>query len=333
MAMIRDFGKGSAGEPVEAVTIRAGGLSAVLLTWGARLQDLRLAGTPWPLVLGAPTMAGYLGPMRNFGAVVGPVANRIAGASAVIAGERFHFDRNENGRTTLHGGAKGSHARNWRIAEAGDDHVTFTLDLPDGEEGFPGNRQLVAAYRVTAPDTLSLTLSATTDRATLLNLAPHPYWNLDGTADVAGHHLQVAASRYTPTDAALIPTGDVADVTGSRHDFRTGRDLDTTRDLDVNLCLADAARDLTQAAVLEGAKGVRMVLSTTEPGLQLHDATRMDTAPQIGLTGQPYGPRAGIALEPQLWPDACHHPHFPSIMLEPGTRRDQVTRMAFARAG
>jgi len=333
MADIRDFGTTPEGETVQLVTLAAGALSVRLLTWGARLHDVRLAGAPWPLVLGSPGLDGYLGPMANFGAVVGPVANRIAGAEAVIAGRNHRLIANEAGRTTLHGGPKGCHRRNWALAEATATRAVFTLDLPDGDEGFPGNRRLVADYGVTAPATLDLRLSATTDRATLINLAPHPYWNLDGTPDISGHRLTVAAERHIETDAALIPTGALPPVAGSRFDFRTGPSLGAARDLDLNLCLADGPRPLTEVARLEGAKGVALALATTEPGLQLHDAPRMDTAPWIGLSGQPYGPRAGIALEPQLWPDACHHRGFPPIGLEPGESRAQHSRMMFDRIG
>lgn len=333
MADLRGFGNTPEGETVQLVTLAAGALSVRLLTWGARLHDVRLAGTPWPLVLGSPTLDGYLGSMANFGPVVGPVANRIAGAEAVIAGRRHRLVANEAGRTTLHGGPRGCHRRNWALAEATATRAVFTLDLPDGDEGFPGNRRLVADYSLSAPATLDLRLSATTDRATLVNLAPHPYWNLDGAPDISGHRLTVAAERYTETDAALIPTGALPRVAGSRFDFRAGQGLDTARDLDLNLCLADAPRPLTEVARLEGAKGVTLALATTEPGLQVHDAPRMDTAPMIGLSGQPYGPRAGIALEPQLWPDACHHPGFPPIDLGPGETRVQHSRMTFDRIG
>ena len=331
MAEIRDFDTGPDGEAVRQVTIGDGALTARILTWGARLQDLRLAGTPWPLTLGSPTLAGYLGPMASFGAVVGPVANRIGGAEAVVAGRRCWFPANEGGRTTLHGGPRGTHARNWTVAEAAADRVTLTLDLPDRLDGFPGNRRLAAAYHVEAPSTLWLTLSSDTDRDTLINLAPHPYWNLDGTPDIAGHRLTINADHMTPTDDALIPTGAVAAVAGTRFDFRAGQSLAQACDLDLNLCLSEQARGLTRAAVLEGSKGVCLTLSTTEPGLQVHDAPAMGTAPWIGLTGQPYGPRGGIALEPQLWPDACHHATFPSILLAAGQARRQVTRMTFMR--
>lgn len=329
---IRDFGTAPDGTAVQQIRLEAGGLLAMVLTWGARLQDLRLAGTPWPLVLGSPTLAGYLGPMAYVGAVVGPVANRLAGAEAVVAGQHHRLVANEAGRTTLHGGPRGTHARGWRIVAAEPAAVRLALDLPDGDEGFPGNRRLSAEYRLEPPATLTLTLRATTDRPTLINLAPHPYWNLDGGPDIAGHRLRVAADRWTPTDPALIPTGAVDPVAGTPIDFRTGRGLDAARDLDLNLCLADGARGLTEVAELAGAKGLRLTLATTEPGLQLHDAGRMATAPAIGLTGEPYGPRAGIALEPQHWPDACHHPGFPPILLNPGEERVQITRVSIDRA-
>lgn len=330
---IRDFGTAPDGTVVQQVRLEAGALAAMVLTWGARLQDLRLAGTPWPLVLGSPTLSGYLGPMAYVGAVVGPVANRLAGAEAVVGERRHRLVANEAGRTTLHGGPRGTHARTWRIEAAEPAAVRLALDLSDGEEGFPGNRRLVAEYRLAPPATLTLTLSATTDRPTLMNLAPHPYWNLDGSADISGHRLRVAAERYTPTGPGLIPTGAVDPVAGSRFDFRAARGLHEARELDLNLCLAESPRGLTEVAELCGARGVRLTLATTEPGLQLHDAGRMATAPAIGLTGVPYGPRAGIALEPQGWPDACHHPGFPPILLEPGGGREQRTRLSLSRDG
>ena len=151
------------------------------LTLGATLQDLRLAGTPWPLTLGAQSVAAYEGPCRWFGSVAGPVANRIAGAQAMIGGKVCRFDPNENSRTTLHGGATGTDAQVWALTDQTADSMTLTLDLPDGLGGFPGNRRISACYRLTGPATLRLTLTATSDQPTLMNLANHSYWNLDGT--------------------------------------------------------------------------------------------------------------------------------------------------------
>jgi aldose 1-epimerase len=286
----------------------------------------------WPLTLGSHDLHAYEGPLRYAGAVVGPVANRISGASARIGDTQFSFDANENGMTTLHGGAAGLHARVWSVVEAELDLVVMELALPSGDGGFPGTRRFRAEYRIEPPASLKVTLSATTDAPTLINLANHSYWNLDGTPTTAGHRLTVAADRYTPVDAAGIPTGEVAPVAGTPFDLRRGVTLDDRPLYDHNLCLAEAPRPLSRAARLQGRSGVTLDLETTEPGLQVYDGRFLDTAPDFGLTGRPYGAFAGVALEAQRWPDAPNRPGFPSLLLRPGETSVQVTRFTFARA-
>lgn len=328
-AQIRRFGTTSAGEPVEAIRLQAGELTAVVLTRGAVLQDVRLAGVPYSLTLGSDILAAYEGPMGYCGAIVGPVANRISGAAAVVGGRACRFEANERGNL-LHSGATGLHARNWAVAAATADDLTLACDLPDGLGGFPGNRRITARFRL-AGQGLTLTLEATTDAPTLMNLANHSYWTLDGRADIAGHTLRLAADRYLPVDAALIPTGEARAVSGA-FDLRAGRALDLSEGYDHNFCLADAPRPLAFAAELTGRTGVRLVLDTTEPGLQVYDGRGVKTAPFPGHAGQPYGAHAGIALEAQRWPDAPAQPGFPPITLDPGQTYRQVTRFSFGRA-
>lgn len=325
--MIRHFGTTTDGRDVSALTLQAGQLRVVLLTWGAVIQDVRLAGVPWSLVLGTDVLAGYEGVMDYFGAIVGPVANRIANATAEIDGQRYQFEAN-NGPNTLHGGTWGSQRQIWDIADHGPDHATLTVTLPDGAGGFPGNRQLRAEYRLEAPATLTLRLTAETDAPTLMNLATHGYWNLDGRGTIEGHVLQVAADHYLPTEG-LIPT-NVTPVSGP-FDLRQPRALTLGEGLDHNFCLADAARPLTFAAALTGTSGTRLVLETTEPGLQVYDGEHIDTRPFPGHAGQPYGPHAGIALEPQLWPDAPNRPDFASTLLRPGETYRQESRFTLSR--
>ena len=143
-AGVRAFGQTRDGRQVDMIQLRGGELTVAILTLGATLQDLRLAGTPWPLTLGAQSVAAYEGPCRWFGSVAGPVANRIAGAQAVIDGKVCRFDPNENGRTTLHGGATGTDAQVWALTDQTVGSVTLSLNLPDGLGGFPGNRRLTA---------------------------------------------------------------------------------------------------------------------------------------------------------------------------------------------
>lgn len=328
MAMIAPFGTTSSGAAVQAVRLSAGEMTAVLLTRGAILQDLRLAGAPYSLTLGSETMAAYEGPMDYFGALVGPVANRIGGAEALVAGRRCSFPANE-GPNLLHSGATGLHALIWEIAEASAAAVTLRLALPDGLGGFPGNRRIEAAFAL-GPTSLTLSLSATSDAATLMNIANHSYWTLDGGPDTRGHVLKVAAERYLPVDAARLPLGEARPVAGA-FDLRAGRMLDQSEGFDHNFCLAEAPRELAFAAELTGRSGLRLTIETTEPGLQVYDAARMATAPFIGHAGQAYGAFAGLALEAQRWPDAPAHPGFPSVALAPGEVYRQVTRWSFAR--
>ncbi len=325
------FGKTRQGTEVQAITLRGGGLTARVLTHGATLQDLRLEGVDWPLTLGSAELAAYEGPMAHFGPIVGPVANRIAGARAEIDGRLCRFDVNVGADTTLHSGPTGIQHQVWSIADARADRVTLTLDLPDGLGGFPGNRRIESVISVEAEAALTFRLTATTDAPTLVNLTNHSYWNLDGSETIAGHWLRVAANSFLPLTDAYIPTGEVREVAGTVFDLRGGRTLKAQRTYDVNLCLADGPRQLTEVAELIGQSGVRLRLATTEPGLQVYDMSSAGSSPFVGHGGRPYGSFAGLALEAQLWPDAVHHTAFPSILLRPDETREQVTRLRFDR--
>ena len=331
---IRSFGTTFDGRAVDAITLAQGGLRATVLTWGAVLNDLRLVGVGHSLTLGSDQIADYEGSMGYFGAVVGPVANRIGGAQAQIGGQLYRFAANEP-NALLHGGTTGTHHQLWHIIDHSAARVTLGLVLPAGHGGFPGNRKLTARYELGASDTLSLTLSATTDADTLINLANHSYWNLDGRLDIRGHRLRVAADAYLPT-VQNLPTGEVRAVSGA-FDLRQGRVLDLSEGYDHNFCLAPAPRALAFAADLTGQSGVRLTLDTTEPGLQVYDGCGIDTAPKPSQSGpsqsgRAYGPFAGIALEAQRWPDAPNRPGFPAITLAPGDTCTQVTRFRFSRS-
>lgn len=328
---LQPFGTLCDGRTVMVAEIAAGGLRARILTLGAILQDLRMDGAPWPLVLGGADLAAYGGPMRWFGAVVGPVANRIAGAQAQIGGTLCRFEANE-GANLLHGGAGGTSEQLWQVQDHGADRLRLRLELPAWLGGFPGNRRISAEYRIAAPGTLDLLLEAVSDAPTLMNLAHHPYWNLDGAADTGGHRLSVAAARYLPTDAVGLPLGAPQRLDGEPRDLRRARALTDLPPLDHNYCLAESDQPLREVAVLEGAGGVALHLATTAPGLQVYDGAGLVTAPHAGHLGQPYGPYAGIALEPQFWPDAPAHAEFPSILLRPGTIWRQHTRYRLVRS-
>ena len=325
-ADIRNFGHTRDGRQVRAVRLASPQLAATVLTWGAALQDVRLAGTDRSLTLGCDRIEAYEGPMGYYGTLVGPVANRIGGARAVIAGQDCRFPANE-GTTLLHSGASGVHARHWALDAADATSLRLRLVLEAGEGGFPGRREISATYLVDGA-ALTLTIAATTDAPTLMNLAQHGYWNLDGSATTAGHRLRIAADRYLPGENGM-PTGEVCAVSGV-FDLRDGRVPDLSEGYDHNFCLSDAPRALTEVAELTGTSGVTMRIATTEPGLQVYDGVNVRTAPFAGHGAVPYTPFAGIALEPQRWPDAPNRPAFPSILLSPGETYRQETRWTFA---
>jgi aldose 1-epimerase len=329
MSRVQAFGTAPDGTPVHRVAIGGGELTVHLLTYGATVQDLRLDGVPHPLVLGSDTLAAYLGPMRYFGAIVGRVANRIARGRASLDGQALTLERNENGRTTLHGGTDGSGCVTWRLDGHDDSACRMSVRLPDGQAGFPGNLDIRAAFRTPGDGCLEIDLSATTDASTFCNLAHHGYWCLDGGPDLSRHRLSVAAERYLPVNGDLIPDGAPADVAVTDFDFREPTALIRPNlRLDHNFCLDGSG--LRRVATLE-TDSVTLTVETTAPGLQVYDAGAMNTAPFAGLGGSPYGPYAGVALEPQGWPDAPNNPHAPSVRLDPGQVYRQRTLFRLAR--
>jgi aldose 1-epimerase len=324
--MVSDFGVTADGQAVQAIRLRAGGLAATLLTWGAVLQDLRLDGVARGLTLGSDRLADYQGGMRHHGSLIGPVVNRITGARAVIDGAEYRFAANQDGHICLHGGGQGLHLMVWALADHGPAHAVMTAALPHLAAGFPGNRRFTARWEVLPPATLRLELTAETDAPTLVNLANHSYWNLDGTSDFAGHSLRVAADRFLPATAAFTPLGPVVPVGGTPMDFRRGARLAPgAPPLDTCFVLADTRGPLRDVLWLTGRSGVTMTLATTEPAVQVYDARN---ALRPGR-----GPYEGLAIEAQFWPDAPNHPQFPDITLRPGMAWRQVTEWRFAAPG
>lgn len=317
------FGVTPGGDSVQSVVIRNGGTTARIITWGATLQDFRRAGTPFSLVLGAGELGPYLAAMRYFGAIVGPVANRIGGGRFTLDGRTYDLDRNEGGLTTLHGGAQGFGQRLWEVIGTSQTACRLRLQHRDGQGGFPGNIDARASYFLEEDGALRLEITATTDKPTVFNPAFHGYWNLDGSDSNAGHRLRIDAERYLPVDDRMIPVGAPAPVAGSVFDYRAPRTPDP--DLDHNFCLSERRCKLREVCVIDGG-GLRLAVETTEPGLQAYSGGMTDSGAAHGHGGRPYGRRAGIALEPQIWPDAPNRPDFPSARLDPGQLYHQITR-------
>lgn len=317
--------------PVHRIRLQSGQMEAQFLSYGAVLQDLRLDGHPDPLVLGFQTFAPYLTHSPYFGAIVGRCANRIRDGQLELGGETHHLDRNFLGKHTLHGGAIGTGKKVWQIEHAVADSVAFTIALADGEMGFPGALDAKVVYSLGPDATLDVKMEATTDALTLCNLAHHSYFTLDGTGSIANHLLQIDAEDFLPIDEELIPTGEICAVAGTRFDFRSPRPVASGGSLDHNFCLSSNRRENCNVARLTSVNsGVSMDVRTTEPGLQIYDGGRIDIDVP-GLTGLPMSHHAGIAMEPQIWPDANHNEGFPSAVLRPGETYHQHTQFAFSK--
>ena len=340
---VKDFGR-LGDEVVHEITIRSqAGAEARIITWGAVVRDMHAplpGGGSQRVVLGFDRLEDYVAHSPHMGAVAGRYANRIAEGRFALDGVSHQLERNENGRNALHGGAAGFGKRLWRLGAADENSVTLTLVSPDGDGGYPGQVTTTCVYRLLEPATLRVELTVTTDAPTIVNLAQHTYWTLDGAASVLDHELQVSADFYTPVREDQIPTGEILSVAGTPFDFRRSRVLRQAGEggapfkLDHNFVLTSARpsshEPLRHAATLRsGRTGLALELHTTEPGVQVYDGWKIDLS-VAGLDGQRYGVNAGLCLEAQVWPDSPNQPHFPDPTLRPGEVYTQVSEYRIA---
>ncbi len=297
--MISDFGALPDGRSVKAVVLRNDALEVRLITLGASVQSVVFGGVQQ--VISGDSLDDYLGRLKYAGAIVGRVANRIASARAEIAGVMHRFDANEANGNCLHGGRDGAGQMLWEVADLSDTSVTFALHMPDGHMGFPGALDVRARYELSG-STLRLEITATSDAETLCSFAPHGYWTL-GSGDIGGLEMQVLGAGYLPVDADNIPTGQIAPVAESALDFRDWRAIGSTV-LDHNFCVGEERSALRPVCRLRNpASGVALEVSSTEAGVQIYDARHLG--------------RAGVAIEPQVWPDSPNQDGFPSMVLKP----------------
>ncbi len=325
------FGSMPDGSAVKLFVVQnRAGVKLMLSPYGATITELHApdtAGNFANIVLGFPSLDGYLGPHPHFGCTVGRVANRIRGAQFTLGDQLYPLEAN-NGPNCLHGGKLGLGRRLWRAtALEGADAagVEFTYISPDGEDGFPGSVQFGAIYTLDEKGIVRLEMSAAVDTPTPINLTNHAYFNLCGAGprDVLGHELTIAADFYTPLDDTQIPTGEIRSVIGTPLDFRTpkkiGQDIAAIEPgYDHNYVLTSEAdsKGLRLAGAVRdpvGGRGLRIL--TTQPGVQLYTGNHL-TGTLLGNGGL-YPRFGGLCLETQHFPDAVHHPHFPSIIVEP----------------
>jgi aldose 1-epimerase len=321
------------------------------MPYGAILVSIRVPdrhAQPADVVLGFDTFQDYITKQPPyFGAVVGRYGNRIAKGRFTLDGTLYRLATN-NGPNHLHGGVHGFDKAIWAgepFERDGTAGVTYALKSPDGEEGYPGTLQAKVTYTLTAGNELRVDYEATTDKATPVNLTQHSYFNLagEGSGDVLGHVLTIDADRFTPVDDTLIPTGELAPVTGTPFDFRTptaigariaadDAQLRNGNGYDHNWVLNRSGAGLAHAAHLEEPRSGRTLdIRTTEPGLQFYSGNFLDGTIH-GKSGHVYARRSGLCLETQHFPDSPNHPAFPSTIVRPGTPYRSQTVFSFGIA-
>ena len=339
----RLFGHTKDGLAAEALTLDNGILSCEVLTFGATLRMLHVPdrfGVRRDVVLGYDTLEEYESQPGYLGAIVGRVANRIAGGRFTANGRTCTLAVNDP-PNHLHGGVVGFSHRLWSVEEHSTTRAVLSLTSPDGEEGYPGTLQVRVTYTLEG-NSLSMRYQATTDQETPCNLTSHAYFNLDGHSSgaVTEQLLRIHAENYTPSDATNIPTGEIAPVAGTPMDFRVAtpiglRILEPFAQLiqgngyDHNYVVDGEAGFLRNAAQAWSlVSGIVMDVETTLPALQLYTANYLDEDLK-GKGEAVYGPRHAFCLETQFFPDAVNQPAFPSVILQPGCSYDHKTVFSF----
>jgi aldose 1-epimerase len=344
----QSFGKMPDGTPVEIFTLRDDLVEARVMTYGGIVVSLKVpdrTGKSDDVVLGFDSLDEYVvnsnGKNGAFiGALIGRYANRIAQGTFTLDGKKYNLPLN-NGPNSLHGGPHGFNNVVWK-AVAIENGVELSYLSKDGDAGYPGNLNTVVQYTLRGGD-LRIEYSATTDKDTVLNLTSHSYFNLagQGKGDILNHQLTVRASRFTPVDSELIPTGELKFVGGTPFDFRKpfkvgerinadDEQLHLGRGYDHNFVLDSADGKLAEAAeVYEPSSGRVMRVLTTEPGIQLYTGNFLDGSIK-GKGGVAYQRRSALCLETQHFPDSPNHPNFPSTELKPGKGFHSVTVYSFS---
>lgn len=339
------FGTMKDGREVYAYTLEnTNGMRARVTNFGAILINLYvpdITGNVEDVVLGFDKLEDYYKNGSFFGATIGPSANRIGNAEFHLNGKTYKLDVND-GVNNLHSHIElGYHKRAWDIADTDDNSVTFSLQASDGDMGFPGNKKISMTYSLSEDNQLKLSYHAEADADTLINMTNHTYFNLSGhkSGKIEDHILTIHAGSYTPVVAGAIPTGEFAPVAGTPMDFTSpkpiGRDINAdfeqlklTSGYDHNYVIDGADGTLREIAVVEDkTSGRKMKTFSTLPGVQFYAGNCISK--EEGKEGAVYGPRTGMCLETQYYPDTINKPQFPSAVFGPGRNYDAVTVYQF----
>lgn len=340
-----EFGTTADGDLVERfVLTNRSGVTVALLSLGCIIQSVDVPGRDGSMAnvaLGFSRIDDYLTNLPFFGCIAGRYANRIAGGTFELDGERYQLVVNERGNT-LHGGKQGFNRFVWESSPLDDGRlgVAFHRVSQAGEEGFPGTLDVTVTYELSDQNDLSIDYRATTDKPTVVNLTNHSYFNLagEGSGSIETHRLQIDAHAFTPVDATLIPTGELRPVAGTPFDFRFGKLIGQgLRSDDEQIRLATGfdhnfvldGDGLKQAAILaHPGTGRTMTVQTTKPGVQFYAGNFLDGT-LYGHSGRAYRQSDGLALETQFFPNSPNEPSFPSPILRPGEEYRHQTIYTF----
>jgi aldose 1-epimerase len=343
------FGKLADGTRIYRWSLENGGTRLKVLSYGGIIQSLEIPdrhGRYANVSLGYDTIEAYVAGTTFFGATIGRYGNRIANGRFTLDGTTYQLSVND-GANSLHGGAKGFNTRVWDVegfTSGSDVGLKLHYTSVDGEMGYPGTLKVTVTYTLGASGDWRIDYEATTNKATVVNLTNHTYYNLagEGSGGIYDHELTLAASRYTPTDSGLIPTGERAKVAGTPFDFRSakpiGRDirtahpqLVTAKGFDHNWVLDKGitSRPVHFATLRDPSSGRTLKIATDQPGVQFYSGNFLDGT-LTGPSGRTYRQGDGLCLETQHFPDSPNRPAFPSTVLRPGETYRTTTVHSFS---
>jgi len=343
---VADFGKTPEGAAIQIYTLtNSHGVEARIMNYGGSVVSLKAPdrkGAMADVVLGFDDLKGYLDKRTFFGMLIGRYGNRIGKGRFILNGVEHKLAIN-NGENTLHGGLRGFDTVAWTPRQLPDGGLELTYLSKDGEENYPGNLKVTVTYHLTDANELRITYAATTDKDTVVNLTNHSFFNLKGAAsgDILGHEVMIAADRFTPVDAGLIPSGELRPVAGTPFDFRKstaigariGQDeeqLKRGRGYDHNFVLNAKGGQLSLAArVEERTTGRVLEVFTDQPGIQFYTGNFLDGTVK-GKGGKVYEYRSAFCLETQHFPDSPNKPSFPTTVLKPGQKFQSTTVYRFS---
>jgi aldose 1-epimerase len=337
----RPFGNFEGQAITEYTLTNGNGMQLSIINYGGTITKLTAPdknGKMGDVVLGYDSLSGYIQKGNPyFGALIGRYGNRIGKAQFTLDGKTYNLDKND-GANSLHGGNKGYDKVVWTAEKQGDNALKLTYHSKDGEGGYPGNLDIAVVYTLDADNSFKIDYSATTDKATPVNLTNHAYYNLSAGVDstVLNQEIQISADKYTPVDAGLIPTGEIADVKGTPFDFTSSKPI--AKDIaqvkggyDHNWVLNKNGNTLEKVVTLyHPTSGRVMEVYTTEPGIQFYTGNFLDGTLTNTKGGAKYVQHAALCLETQHFPDSPNKPNFPSTILKPGETYKTTTVYKFS---